>query len=136
MIDLLKSDFRKVIVCDNFKIHYDDGPYDIYIKNVAASIIEGCHLKRNVYLQIMSIGISDLIWKVFATIMNLTNKKNFLADIRLIRINCDLRLLLDKITYFEDTVIRFNGIDKIVYRGKTCYFVDAYVCKSKIKFPA
>ena len=76
LIDLLKPDFRKVIVCDNFKIRYDDEPCDIYIKNVPASITKGRHLKINVYLQIMSIGLSDLIWKVFATIMNLTNENN------------------------------------------------------------
>ena len=124
----------------NFKIHYDDAPCDIYIKNVAASLIKGRHLKINVYLQIISIGLSDLIWKVFATIMNLTNENNkksiFFVDPRLININCDLRLPLDKITYFEDTVIRFNGVDKIVNRGKTRYFVEAYVCKSKIMLPA
>ena len=54
----------------------------------------------------MSIGPSDLIWKVYATIMNLTNKKkkkklNFFADPILISINCDLRLPLDKITYLK-----------------------------------
>ena len=106
LVDLLKFDYRTVILCDNFKIHYDQGPCDIYIKNVAATIIKGHHLKRNVYLQIMSIGLSDLIWKKFATIMNLTNKKNkilnFFADPILVSINSDLRLPLDKITYFKD----------------------------------
>ena len=55
-----------------------------FTKSVAANIIRRHHLKRNIYLQIMSIGLSNLIWKVFATIMNLTNKKNkklnFFAD--------------------------------------------------------
>ena len=77
----------------------------------------------------MSIGLSDLIWKVFATIMNLTDEKNkkmnFFADPVLVSINCDLRLPLDKITYFDDIVILFNCVDKIVYREKTHYFVDA-----------
>ena len=122
LVDLLKFDYRKVILFDNLKIHYDQGPCDIYIKTVAATIIKEHHLKKNVYLQIMSIGLSDLIWKVFVTIMNLTNKKNkklnFFADPILISINSDLRLPLDEITYFEDIVIWFNGVDKIVYRGK------------------
>ena len=95
---------------------------EIYIKSVAANIIKGHHLKRNVYLQIMSIGLSDLIWKVFATIMNLTNKKdkklNFFADLILVSINCDLRLPLIKITYFDNNIIWFNYVDKIVYREK------------------
>ena len=96
---------------DKFKIYYGEKPCEIYIKSVAANIIKGHHLKRNVYLQIMLIGLSDLIWKVFATIMNLTNEKNkklnFFADPILVSINCDLRLPLDKITCFDDIVIHF-----------------------------
>lgn len=75
LIDLLKFNCRKVKLDDEFKVHYNEGPCDFYIKSVAANIIKGHHLKKNVYLQIMSIGLSDPIWKVFATIINLTNKK-------------------------------------------------------------
>ena len=136
MIVLLKFDYRKVTLDEKFKIKYDSGPCEIYMKSVAANIIKGHHLKRNIYLQIMSIGLSDLIWKLLATIMNLTNgrnkKLNFFADSILVSINCNLRLPLDKITYFDDIILRFNCVDKIVYRGKTHYFVDAYVCESKI----
>ena len=74
----------------------------------------------------MSISLSDLIWKVFATIMNLTDEKNeklnFFADPILVSINCDLRLPLDKMTYFDDIIIRFNCVDKIVYREKNKLF--------------
>ena len=101
-----------------------------FTKSVAANIIKGHHLKRNVYLQIMSISLSDLIWKVFATIMNLTNEKNkklnFFADPTLVTKNCNLRLLLHKITYFynvnnDDIILWFNCIDKIVH-GKNTLF--------------
>ena len=140
MIDLLKFDYRQVRLDDKFKIYYDDGLCEIYIKSVAANIIKGYHLKRNVYLHIMSNGLSDLIWKVFATIMNLTDEKNkklnFFADPVLVSINCDLRLPLDKVAYFDDIIIRFNCADKIVYREKSRYFADAYVCQSKIMLPA
>ena len=44
-----------------------------------------------------------------------------------------MRLLLDKITFIDNIVICFNCVDKIVYRKRTCYFVDACVCKSKNK---
>ena len=88
----------------------------------------------------MSISLSDLIWKVFATIMNLTNEKNkqlnSFADSTLVSTDCDLRLPLDKITHFDDIIIRFHCVDKIVYREKTRCFVDAYICKSKIMLPA
>ena len=52
MIDLfdLKIDYRKVKLDDNFKIHYDEGPCEIYIKSVAANMMKGHHLKRNIYL--------------------------------------------------------------------------------------
>ena len=71
--DLLKFDYSKVELDDNFKICYDDGSCEIHIKNVTANIIKGLHLKRNIYLEIILISLSDLIWKVLATIMNLTN---------------------------------------------------------------
>ena len=119
---MLKFNYRQVRLDDKFKICYDDGPCEIYIKRVAANIIKGYHLKRNVYLQIVSIGLSDLIWKVFANIMNRTNEKNkklnFFADPILVY---DLRLPLDKITYF-DIIIQFNCVDKIVYRKKNTLF--------------
>ena len=106
---------------DKFKVFLDEGLCDF-----TATIIKGHHLKRKIYLQIMSIGLSDLIWKVFATIMNLTNEKNkklnFFADPILVSINCDLRLPLDKITYFDDIIIRFNCTGKIVYREKHAIF--------------
>lgn len=72
----------------------------------------------------MSIGLFDLIWKVFITIMNLTSEKskklNSFIDFILININCDLKLSLNTITY-DDVIIRFDCIDKVVYRGKTLF---------------
>ena len=63
----------------------------------------------------MSIRISDLIWKVFTTIMNLTNEKNkklnFFINFILINMNCDLKLPLNKITYFDDIIIKFDCVD-------------------------
>ena len=52
MIDLfdLKIDYRKVKLDDNFKIHYDEGSSEIYIKSVAANMMKEHHLKRNIYL--------------------------------------------------------------------------------------
>ena len=103
-------------------MYYGDVSCEIYITSPGASIINGHHLKRNIYLQIMSISLSDLIWKVFAATMNLTNKSNkklnFYADLILVSINCDLRLPLGKMTYFNDIIIQFNFVDKIKYREK------------------
>ena len=96
-------------------------------------------MKRNVYLQIVSIGLSDIIWKVLATIMNLTNEKNkkliLFADSILVNISCDMKSPLNRITYFNDAIIRFDLVNEVCYRGKTHYFVIAYICKGKIILP-
>ena len=46
MIDLFKFDYRKVKLDDNFKIHSDERPCEIYIKSDAGNIIKEHHLKR------------------------------------------------------------------------------------------
>ena len=134
-INLLEIDCNKVKLHDEFKVHYENGPCDISIKNIAACIVKGRHLKWNIYLQIMSVGLSDLTRRVFVTIMNLTKEKNkelnFFVDWILININCDLKLPLNKIIYFDDMIIRFDRDDKVDYREKTRCFVNAYVLKAK-----
>ena len=74
--DLLETDCNKVKLDDEFKVHYENDPCDISIKKITACIVNGHHLKKNIYLQIMSFGLSNLIWRVVVTIMNLSNKKN------------------------------------------------------------
>ena len=140
MIDVLQTDCNKIKLDKEFGIYYDNCPCDIGIRNFTAGVIKGRHLKRHVYLQIMSIGLSDLILKVFATITNLTNENNkkliFFADLTLVNINCDMKLLLNRITYFNDAIIRFDHVNEVCYIRKTPYFVDAYICKGKIMLPA
>ena len=57
----------------------------------------------------MLIGFSDMVWKIFASLMNLTNERNkklnFFADPILIKINCNRKLSLNKMAYFDDLVI-------------------------------
>ena len=139
MIDVLQIDCNEVKQGNKFRIHYDNCPWNIGIRNFAAGIINGPHLKRNVYLQIVSIGLSDIIWKVLATIMNLTNEKNkkliLFADLILVNISCDMKSPLNRITYFNDAIIRFDLVNEVCYRGKTHYLVNAYICKGKIILP-
>ena len=75
MIDVFQIDRNKIKLDHRFRIRYDNSPCDIGVRNFAAGIITGLHLKRNAYLQIMSIGLSDLTSKVFATIMNFYQMK-------------------------------------------------------------
>ena len=46
MIDLFKFEYRKVKLDDNFKIHSDERPREIYIKSDVGNIIEEHHLKK------------------------------------------------------------------------------------------
>ena len=91
LIDILTFDYNKLKLEDNMKITYNEKPCKIYLKTVCANVINGHHLKRNSYLQIMLIGFSDMVWKVFASVTNLTNERNkklnFFADPILIKIN-------------------------------------------------
>ena len=46
------------------------------VRSVCANVIKGHHLKKNTYLQIMLIGFSDMVWKIFASLMTLSNERN------------------------------------------------------------
>ena len=46
MIDLLKFDYRKVMFSDDFKISYNQGPCDIYMKYVAANNIKNTSFEK------------------------------------------------------------------------------------------
>ena len=101
------------------KITYDEKPCRIFFKTVCANVIKGHHLKRNTYLQLMSIGFSDILLKIFANLMNLTNERNkrlkFFADPILIRKNS---LSINKMTYFDDLIIHLDRVYDIYYREK------------------
>ena len=54
--------------------------------------------------------------------MNLTNERNkkldFFADPILIKINCNQKLSLNRMTYFDDLVIHFDKVFDIGYMEK------------------
>ena len=93
VVDILQFDHKKLKLEDDMKIAYDEKPCHVYSKTVCANVIKGHHPKRNTYLQIMSIGFSDMLWKIFANLMNLTHERNrklnFFVDPILININCN-----------------------------------------------
>ena len=104
-IDILTFDYNKLKLEDNVKIAYDEKPCKIYLKTVCANFNKGNHLKRNTYLQVMLIDFLDMVQKIFANLMNLTNERNkklnFFIDPILIKINCNGKLSLNKMTYFD-----------------------------------
>lgn len=81
---IFKFDCNKLKLEGEMNLTYDRKPCRVYFKTVWANVIRGHHLKRNIYLQIMSIGISELVRKIFGSLMNLTNERNnrlnFFAD--------------------------------------------------------
>ena len=83
-----------------------------------------------------SIKFSDMVWKVFASLMNLANeRKNKLisfADPILINKNCNWKLPLNKMIYVHD--LHFDKIYDINYRGKK-FVIDGYICSSKTMLP-
>ena len=108
------------------KITYDEKSCKIHLKTVCVNVTKGHHLKRNTYLQIMPIGFSDMVSKVFASLMNLANERNkklnFFYDPILVKLNCNRNLSLNKMTYFDDLVTHYHKINNIDYRGKKiCY---------------
>ena len=92
-VDLLSFDCSKVRLDNNFKICYYDKPCNVSIERIAASMVKGYHLIRKTFLQFLSIGLFDLVWKIFRTIMNLTNEKtkklNFFVVSILVNIHYD-----------------------------------------------
>ena len=88
----------------------------------------------------MSVGLSDMIWRVFPTIMNLTNEKNkklnFYVDSILTDRDWDHKLPLNRIIYFDDVTIRFDNIKKNDYRWKTRYHVNVYICQGNTMLAA
>ena len=131
----MKFECNKLKLEHNMKIIYNEKPCKIDLKTTYAKVFKGHHLKRNTYLSIMSIGFSDLVWKVFASLRNLANERNkklsFFADPILIKINCHQKLSLNKMTHFDDLVIHFDKVYGIDYRVIKRFVIDAYVCSSK-----
>ena len=76
LIVLLTFDYYKLKLEGNMKTTGNEKPCKIYLKTVCANIIKGHHLKRNTYLQITSISFSDMMGKIFASLTNLTRKRN------------------------------------------------------------
>ena len=75
LINILTSEYKKLKLENNMKIPYNGRPCKIYLKTVFPNFVKGHHLKRNTDLQIMSIDFSDMVWKLFASLMNHTIEK-------------------------------------------------------------
>ena len=81
-----------------------------------------------------------MVWKIFPTLMKLTNKRNkklkYFANPILTQINCNRKLLLTKMNYIDNLVVLFDKVYDIDYREKTRVLISTYVCSRKIMLPA
>ena len=127
-IDIFTFDYNKLKLEDDMKISSNEKACTIYKKTVCVNVTICHHLKRGTF--------SDMVWKVFKSLMNLTNERNkklnFFTDPILIKINCNQKLSLNKMTYFNVLVFHFDKVYDIDSGGKIRFVVDAYVCSSKI----
>ena len=113
LINIFTFEYNKLKLEYNMKITYTKKPCKVYLKTLCANVIKSHHFKGNTYLQIMSIISSDMVWKVFESLMNLAKERNrklnFFADPILVKINCN---------HFNDLVIHFDKVYDIDFRGK------------------
>ena len=143
--DLIEREFdipKNVCLCDNLNYHYHfsdgAGPLLIKIKYFKAAIMRGRHLTRNTYLELNSLGITQALWRInhelTAKISEKNNQPAYLVDNMLICINAG-RVSTNKITYFKELVVCYDNVEKVNYRGKEKYHINARVISGQILLP-
>ena len=74
-VDLLtgKFDFDRLVLCENFNLHYCDEPFLVKLDHFCASIVKGTCQKRNQFLNVQLVAISNILTRLFAVINNKIN---------------------------------------------------------------
>ena len=74
-VDLLtgKFDFDGLVLCENFNIHYCHEPFLVKIDHFCATIVKCTCQKRNQFLNIQLVAISNILPRIFAVINNKVN---------------------------------------------------------------
>lgn len=62
-VDLLtgKLDFDRLVLCENFNLHYCDEPFLVKIYHFCASIVKGTCQKRNQFLNVQLVTITNIL---------------------------------------------------------------------------
>ena len=120
------------IINDNLEIHYKNGEDCVYFKlkieNINGTIERG-QVERIRYFRPTSLIQTGLIYDIFSMLEDKICEKfniNFLDIIDragLIPITCKQRIPLNKVVYFRDSMVIFDRIEKVTYRGKTKYCI-------------
>ena len=138
--DLIEREFnipKIVCLCDNLNYHYhfSDGAGPLLIK---IEYFEATIMNRIVYNESNSLGITQALWRInyelTAKISERNNQPAYLVNNMLTHINAG-RLPTNKITYFKDLVVCYNNVEKVNYRGKEKYHINARVISGQILLP-
>ena len=57
----------------DMKITYDEKIFKVLSENYMCKRYQESSSQKNTFLQIISVGFSDMVWKLFESLMNLTN---------------------------------------------------------------
>ena len=97
-----KFQLKNVHMNDNFQFHYLDVeqkdciPFVIHIENIAATVVRGHHLKRQIYLEPFAIGQASNLYNIHSYLMQTAvdkieemedEKINNFLDFSLLRLN-------------------------------------------------
>ena len=144
-----KFQLKNVHMNDNFQFHYLDVeqkdciPFVIHIENIPATVVRGHHLKRQIYLEPFAIGQASSLYNIHSYLMQTAvdkieemedEKINNFLDFSLLRLNAG-RLPINKITYFRKLAVYYEGVEKVLYRGKEKYCLVARVISGEILLP-
>ena len=114
-----------------FHYHLDDYEQPILllikVRLIECATIKDRHLKRQTYLEPISQGVTQALWKINSLLINKTiegtNKNTPLLDMTLFHIKAG-RFPITKVTQFKDLIICYDRIEEVTYRGKkrNCLF--------------
>ena len=136
IFDLWENNFdieKKVHINEHLQIHYQNEeeekciPFLLKIENINGIIERGNDLNRVIYFKPMSLIQSGLIYELFAKfedkIYNFLKIQPYelLDSGGLIRLNCAQKLPRNKVTYFRNLIVCFEGIEKVLHRRKEKY---------------
>ena len=123
---------KNIHINDKLEIHYKNGEdcayFKLKIENINGTIERG-QVERIRYFRPTSLIQTGLIYDIFNVLEDKICEKldiNFLDLIDragLIRITCKQRLPLNKVVYFRDSIVIFDRVEKVTYRGKTKYCI-------------
>ena len=135
IFDFWKNNFdieNKVHINEHLQIHYQNEeeeciPFLLKIENINGVLERGNDLNRVIYFKPTSLIQSGLIYELFGKFEDKIcdflkiQPYELLDNGGLIRLNCTQKLPKNKVTYFRNLIVHFEGIEKVIHRRKEKY---------------